>query len=472
MSTPGSKDLPLRVAVVGSGPAGFYVLQHLLREDGPAVEIDMFERLPAPFGLVRFGVAPDHPKIKSVVGVYEQLAADPRLDLYAGVEYGPDVTLEDLRAHYHQIVFCTGAQSDRRMDIPGEDLAGSHPATEFVAWYNGHPDYAHLEFDLSAPRAVVVGVGNVAIDVARILCRTPDELRATDIADHALAALSASRIREVWLVGRRGPLQAAFSNPEIKELGELADATASTVGDEVRLDAASQQALDRAPERALGRKVEILQSFADRHDPSRSRRLVIRFLLSPVGLLGDERGAVRAVRLARNVLEVDGSGALRARQTEQVETVEAGLVLRSVGYRGVALPGLPFDDRSGTIPHASGRVTASDGQALAGLYVAGWIKRGPSGIIGTNKPDAAETVRAMLDDLRAGRLLAPAAPARGAIAGRLAARGVRALTHDDWRRIDALELARGAAAGRPRVKLVRREEFLAALGRSPAPTAG
>jgi ferredoxin/flavodoxin---NADP+ reductase len=457
MRHPGTASDPLRVAVIGSGPAGFYVVQHLFRAGGPTVEVDMFERLAAPFGLVRFGVAPDHPKIKSVISVYEELAADPRFRLYANVDYGRDLSLADLRAHYHQIVFCTGAQSDRRLNVPGEDLAGSHPATEFVAWYNGHPDFAHLTFDLSCPRAVVVGVGNVAIDVARILCRTPEELARTDIAAHALAALRESRVREVSLLGRRGPLQAAFTNPEVKELGEMVDAAACTLPAEVTLDALSQKELERTQDRAETRKVQILQSYSGAGAAGKSRRLTIRFLVSPVEILGDARGHVRGVRLVHNELQADARGELKARATERQETLEAGLVLRSVGYHGVRLPDLPFDERAGVIPNAAGRVAP-------GVYVAGWIKRGPTGVIGTNKADAGETVRGMLEDLERGAVLDPREPGRQALQSLLASRGVRPVSYDDWRRIDALELARGAAAGRPRLKLVRHEEFLEALG--------
>jgi len=461
---PGNHEHPLRVAVIGSGPAAFYTVQHLFQAEGLVAQVDMFERLHAPFGLVRYGVAPDHPKIKSVTAVYDKLASNPALRLYGNVEIGRDLTLEELTTHYHQVVFCTGAQTDRSLGIPGEDLRGSWPATEFVGWFNGHPDHAQLEFDLSHPRVVVVGIGNVAVDVARILCRTPQELARTDIADHALEALRHSAVREVLLLGRRGPAQAAFTPPEAKELGQLEDATVSTVADEMTLDPVTQQTLAQQPDKATTRKLEILRNYVGRTEKGKSKRLVVRFLTSPTEILADDAGHLRAVRLVRNELVAGDGGAIRARATEQHELVEAGLVFRSVGYRGVPLAGLPFDERRGLIPNEEGRVIdAQTGRPLPGVYVAGWIKRGPSGVIGTNKPDAGETVRHMLTDLTDGAHLDPASPAIGSVETRLAQRGVDFLTYDDWRSIDAAEIARGKPQGRPRVKFIGRDEFRAAL---------
>jgi ferredoxin--NADP+ reductase len=456
---PGSDAMPLRVAVVGAGPAGFYTIQALLRASGLEARVDLFESLPSPFGLVRYGVAPDHEKIKSVTTVYDKLAQDPRCRFFGNVTFGRDLSLDELRALYHQIVFATGAQTDRRLNVPGEELRGSHPATEFVAWYNGHPDYSHLEFDLGCEQAIVVGVGNVAVDVARILCRTPDELATTDIADHALEALRHSRIREVWLIGRRGAAQASFTTPEVKELGELAGAVVSTRPEEVELDEFGREAV--AADRSVARKVEILQSWAARPVAGAARCLRLRFLLSPVEVVGDERGRVRAVRLARNEL-YRGQGGVRSRSTEQVETLPAGLVFRSVGYRGVALPGLPFLDGPGIVPNDRGRIVAP---SAGGLYVSGWIKRGPSGVIGTNKADAAETVAAMLEDLAAGRVLQPARSDPDGVVELLRRRAVSYLTYDDWLRIHAAETARGRAQGRPRVKFTRLRQFHEALGR-------
>ena len=468
MSAVGTPAQPLRVAVVGSGPAAFYAAESLFKQAALVVEVDMFERLPAPHGLVRFGVAPDHAKIKTVTRAYDTIAANPRFRFFGNVEFGRQVTLEDLSRYYHQIVFATGAQTDRHMGIPGEELAGSHPATEFVAWYNGHPDYRNFQFDLSVERAAVVGVGNVAIDVARVLLRTPDELVTTDIAAHALEALRESRIREVFLLGRRGPAQAAFTNPEVKEIGEMADADVVVRPDEVQLDPLSQAQVDAAGDRTLLKKIEILQEYARRPPGAKSRKLHVRFLVSPLELLGDTEGHVRGMRLGRNRLVASAGGAINAEATGEVEEMPVGLVFRSVGYRGVAIPGVPFDERRGVIPNEAGRVLDGAGSSALGLYVAGWIKRGPSGVIGTNKPDSAETVAAMLADVARGVHLQPTEGSADAAARFVLSRQPLAVSYADWRRIDALECSNGAACGRPRLKFASVDEMLAALGRVPA----
>ena len=463
--TLGTPERPLRVAVVGAGPAGFYVAEHLLRRTDLVVDVDLFDRLPTPYGLVRAGVAPDHQKIKAVTAAFDKVAGHPRFRFFGGVELGKDVGVSDLRAHYHQIVYATGAQTDRRMNIPGEDLVGSHPATEFVAWYNGHPDYRDCRFDLSQERVAVVGVGNVAVDVARILCRTPEELARTDIAEHALGALRGSRVKEVYLLGRRGAAQAAFTNPEIKELGELAAADIAVVPEEVELDPLSRQAIEKANDRAAMKKVEILQSYARRAAAGRPRRLTVRFLVSPVALLDDGAGAVGGIRLVRNRLVASAAGAIQAQATDRFEELPVGLVFRSVGYRGVPLPGVPFDDKWGVVLNEKGRVLDPDTrQPLAGEYTAGWIKRGPTGVIGTNKPDAAETVAAMLDDAAAGAALNPAEPDPDAAERLVRQRRPDYVAYADWLRLDQLEIARGESRGCPRVKFTRVHEMLAALG--------
>jgi ferredoxin--NADP+ reductase len=463
----GTASQPLRVAVIGSGPAAFYAVEHLFKQTALVVEADMFDRLPTPFGLVRYGVAPDHLKIKTVTRAYEAIAANPRFRFFGNVEFGRHVMLADLQQHYHHVVFATGAQTDRRMNIPGEDLQGSHPATEFVAWYNGHPDYRDHPFDVSVERAAVVGVGNVAIDVARILVRTPDELAKTDIATHALEALRHSRIKEVFLLGRRGPAQAAFTNPEVKEIGEMADADVIVRPDEVELDALSRAQLEAAQDRTLLKKVEILQGYAVRRPEGRSRRLHVRFLVSPVELVGDARGRVARMRLVRNTLVASDAGALNAQATDEFEDLDVGLVFRSVGYRGVALPGVPFHERWGVILNEKGRVLNPDGgRPLTGLYATGWIKRGPSGVIGTNKPDAVETVTSMLEDAAQGALWQPSQPSASAAAALVQVRQPLFVTYGDWRRLDALELSRGEEVGRPRLKFTTVDEMLTALGRT------
>jgi ferredoxin--NADP+ reductase len=454
------------VAIVGAGPTGYYAADELFRQAGLVVEIDMVDRLPTPYGLVRGGVAPDHQKIKAVTVAFAKVAAHPGFRFYGGVELGRDLRVEDLRTHYHQICYTTGAQTDRRLNVPGEDLKNSHAATEFVAWYNGHPDYRDRRFDLSKERAVVIGVGNVAVDVARILCRSPAELATTDIADHALEALRRSRVREVYLLGRRGPAQAAFTTPEIKELGELADADITVSAEEAALDPLSRAALDRVPDRSIARKIEIIQGYARRPRAGKSRLLALRFLVSPVELIGNEAGEVTAVTLVKNRLRATPTGTLQPEATEQRETLSAGLVFRSVGYRGVPLPGVPFNDDWDVILNEKGRVLDPDTKRPRhGEYTAGWIKRGPTGVIGTNKPDAVETVACMMEDLAGGVVLDPGVPAAEAADRLIRARQPRCVSHEDWLRLDEIECARGRDAGRPRVKLTGLEEMLAALGR-------
>ena len=466
MPRPGTDGRPLRVAVVGAGPAGFYTVEHLFRQPGLAVEVDLYDRLPTPYGLVRFGVAPDHEKIKNVTAVFDKTASRPEFRFFGHVELGKDVTIEDLRAHYHQIVYTTGAQTDRRMGIPGEDLRGSHPATDFVAWYNGHPDYREHRFDLTRERVAVVGVGNVAVDVVRILCRTPEELAATDISDDALAALRESRVREVYLLGRRGPAQAAFTNPEVRELGELPGADVVAMPDEVGLDPLPLTELEKSGDRSTRKKVEILREYARRMPLGKPRTLIIRFLVSPVAIHGGENGDVTGLRVVRNELHATAAGTLQARPTERFEELSVGLVFRSVGYRGVPIPGVPFHDAWGVILNDKGRVLEPDSrEPRLGEYAAGWIKRGPTGVIGTNKPDAAETVASMVEDLGRDRVLSPSEAEPGAALSLVCQRQPQYISWTDWQRLDALEVARGRASGRPRVKFTRVEEMLAALGR-------
>lgn len=464
MSELGTAAHPLRVAIVGSGPAGFYAAEHLLKQSEVAVRVDMFDRLPTPFGLVRFGVAPDHQKIKSVTKVFDRIARHDAFRFFGNVDVGKDVTLQELACHYHQICLATGAQTDRRMGIPGEDLERSHAATEFVAWYNGHPDYRDREFDLSGERVAVVGVGNVAVDVARVLLKTPAELAKTDIADHALEALRESRVREVYMLGRRGPAQAAFTNVEVRELGELEGADIRVFPEEVRLDPLSQAEVEASDDETLKKKIEIVQGFATHRRRGKARLLTLRFLVSPTELVAGPDGGVRAMRLVRNHLVSEG-GELQCRPTSETEELPVDLVFRSVGYRGVAIPGLPFDERKGIVPNQAGRVRqGTSAEPVRGMYVSGWIKRGPSGVIGTNKKDGSETAAAMLEDAARGAVLAPShADDPSAIEALVRARRPDVVTYADWARIDQLECARGAAQGRPRVKLCTRAEVRAAL---------
>lgn len=466
MTHPGTEDQPLRVAIVGAGPAAFYAADYLIKQDDLSVEIDMFDRLPTPFGLVRGGVAPDHQNIKNVARIFHKTALNPGFRFFGNVEFGTDIFLEDLRSHYHQIFYATGAQTDRSLGIPGEDLEGSHSATEFVAWYNGHPDYRHLKFDLSAENVVVVGVGNVAVDVARILCRTHEELARTDIADYALDALRQSNVQNVYMLGRRGPLQAAFTPPEVKELGEMEDADVVVRPDEAGLDPLSAEDLD-ASDRNTRRNVEIVQEFAARRPEGKPKRLHIRFLVSPVEILGDESGGVAGVRLVRNELYRNEQGRLRPRATDIVEEIDVQLVFRSVGYQGVPLPDVPFNEDWHVILNERGRVLdPATRKHIVGEYVGGWIKRGPSGVIGTNKADSVETVECMLEDLEAGLLLDPSQPSAEAAERLIRERQPDYISYDDWMRLDEIETARGKDGGRPRVKFTSLSDMLGALDRS------
>ena len=444
-------ERPLRVAVVGSGPAGFYAAGALLSAD-PPVEVDMIERLPTPWGLVRLGVAPDHPKLKTVSRAFEKIAEQPGFRFLGNVEVGRDLHADDLARLYDAVIYAVGAQTDRRLGIPGEDLPGSWPATEFVAWYNGHPDFQDIPFDLDVERAVVIGVGNVALDIARMLALTREELAPTDASDAAIDAIAASSLKEIVVVGRRGPAQAAFTTPELQEMGELAGADVFV--DPADLEGAEPK--DTNSERNLA----VLRELAAKEPQSKPRRVVFRFFESPVAILGDDR--VEGIELVRNVLDENE----RAVATDVTETLECSLVFRSVGYRGVELPGVPFDDGRGTIANEGGRVTDDMGNFVPGVYCAGWIKRGPTGVIGTNKKDATETVELLLEDVAAGRLRPNPEASAEAVDALLAERGARVVEYAGWTAIDEAERAAGEKNGRPRVKFCSWDDLLSAANPS------
>jgi ferredoxin/flavodoxin---NADP+ reductase len=416
----------------------------------------MVERLPTPWGLVRLGVAPDHPKLKEVSRAFEKIASRPGFRFLGNVEVGRDVTHAELTRLYDAVVYAVGAQTDRRLGIPGEDLPGSWSATSFVAWYNGHPDFQDLSFDLSHERAVVVGNGNVALDVARMLSLTREELEATDTTEPAIDAISESGIREIVVLGRRGPVQAAWTPAELAELGELAAADVLLDPEELVLDPASEAELEAATP-IVRRNVDVLRDFASRPAGGKQRAVRLRFRVSPVAILGEER--VEDVEVARNLLEPDGRGSVRAVSTDEREVISCGIVFRSVGYHGVALPETPFDEGAGTIPNAGGRVLDPAGTPVPGVYCAGWIKRGPTGVIGTNKKDATETIDHLLEDARAGALPRSPEPPH-ALEQLLAERGVDAVMYPGWEAIDTLERSRGEPKGRPRIKLRTWDELL------------
>lgn len=460
MSTLGTEAHPWRIAIIGAGPAGFYAAEHFFKQEGLHVQVDVFDRLPTPYGLVRAGVAPDHEKIKNVTRVFDRIASNPSFRFFGNVDYGTHISLDQLEDCYHQVYFSTGAQVDRQLGIPGEDLNRSHSATEFVAWYNGHPDFRNLEFDLSQERVAIVGVGNVAIDVARILCKTVDELKTTDIADHALDALARSNVKEVILMGRRGPAQAAFTLKEIKEMGELEDASSVTLPEEMALDQHSAQALEDHPDRMTSKKLEVLNSFLDDSKQGVSRTCHVRFLVSPLELMDDGSGAVGGMKVGRNRLEPSSSGRLSARSTGETFEWPVGLVFRSVGYRGVALPDIPFREDWGVVWNEKGRVTNESGDVMPGVYVGGWIKRGPTGVIGTNKPDAVETVQCMIEDLENGVHFNPS---NEDVAAFVHERQPDVFSYEDWLALNEIETARGEAAGRPRVKFTTIPEMIEAI---------
>jgi ferredoxin--NADP+ reductase len=450
-----------RVAIVGAGPAGAFAAAQVLWSL-PEAEIDLFERLPTPWGLLRGGVAPDHQEIKRLADTFDRETLGRGCRFLGNVEVGVDISHAELMRHYTAVVYATGAQTDKSLAIPGENLLGSWAATEFVAWYNGHPDYRDLEFDLSATRAVVIGNGNVAADVTRMLTLSPRELERTDVADHALDALRESRIQEVVVLGRRGPAQAAFTSAELRELGHLHGVDISVNPEDVELDPVSRRWLDEEGTFTARKNVELLREFAAqpaRDDPG--RRIELRFLSSPVQVHG--KAEVEAIDVRRNEIVQADDGSIRARPVnEEVETIECGIVLRSVGYRAVPLPDVPFDERHFVLPNERGRVLAPDGEPLPGVYAVGWIKRGPTGILGTNKRDAEETIHCLIEDLKAGALSQPPKTDSEHIAALLAERKPDVVTAQGWRAIDAQELEHGRSEQRPRVKLASREQLLAA----------
>lgn len=455
MITLGTPERPLRVAVIGSGPSGFYAAATLYKHS-IKVKVDMFDRLPTPFGLVRYGVAPDHPKIKSVIKVYEKEAQRPDFAFFGNVTLGEDISIDELKRFYDAIIVATGAQTDRRLDVPGENLPGSFASTEIVGWYNGHPDFQDLKVDLSHEVAVVFGQGNVAMDVCRILLKTVDELKSTDITQNALEVLAASKIREVHCIGRRGPVQAAFTPVEIREFGELAECAAIVNPEDLKINKASRKELQ---DPILKKKFDILCELAEHQQTGKKRKFVLHFCKSPVEITGS--GRVQSVTLEKNEL-IGEPKAQKVRGTGVRETIQCGFVVRSVGQQGVPVKDLPFSEQEGVIPNIKGRVVDAS-KVYNGLYVAGWIKRGPTGIIGINKPDSEETVQSLMDDLP--KLTACPRPSSEELRIFLESRGVRVVTFADWKKIDAAEIERGLKLGKPREKFIRTKGMLDALGK-------
>jgi ferredoxin--NADP+ reductase len=441
------------VAVVGSGPAGFYVTEALLQSDVP-IRVDMIERLPVPFGLVRYGVAPDHQKLKAVTAVFERIANDENFTFLGNVEVGRDVEVAQLREAYDAVVLATGALSDRPLGIQGENLPGSEAATEIVAWYNGHPDFQNRTFDLSHPNVVVIGNGNVALDVCRILAKDIDELKRSDISENALEALAASQITDIFLVGRRGPAQAKFTSKELREFGEFRHAQAVVDREELDLNATSIEELESPQGESASRNVELLRSFSAREGRAspKPKRVHFRFLLAPMRVVGRER--VEGIDFQKVALTGPAFNQ-SVKPTGAKVRLPAGLLIRSVGYMGTPIAGVPFDYATATIPHTDGRVSISGGMIASGLYVAGWIKRGPSGVIGTNRACGVETSQAILADLQSmDRSSSAQTPDRREQLLRALAHAPRKIVDfAGWRRIDALERAAGAVREKPREKI-------------------
>ncbi|MFZ8920110.1 MAG: FAD-dependent oxidoreductase [bacterium] len=455
-------DSAKRVAIVGSGPAAFYSAMELLRHDDPMVSVDMLERLPTPYGLVRGGVAPDHEKIKSVTKIFERAAGHPRFRFFGNVEFGKDIQRLDLLQRYHAVIYAFGSRTDRHLNIIGETLQGSHAATEFVGWYNGHPDYRHHQFDLTSKRVAIIGMGNVAIDCARILCQDPENLAKTDIAQHALEALRQSEVEEVFLIGRRGPVQAAFTPAEVRELLHLPKVDAVMRASDLELDDHSKEELSKAS-RNTKLNLEILQQIHDQGDRGNPRKLHLCFLISPTKIEGSEK--VEGLELVHNEIVKEG-GVLRAKATDEVMHLNVDMVFRSIGYMGEAIPGLPFDDRRGTLPNDQGQLLDGvDGKLLNQEYTAGWIKRGPSGVIGTNKQDATETVSRLKKNWQTSPTPQPKLVQHDLL-DLLKKKKIQFVSFEDWKKLDKFEIEQGQQNGKSRHKICEVQEMLDLIRRT------
>ena len=455
-------DSAKRVAIVGSGPAAFYSAMELLRHDDPMVSVDMLERLPTPYGLVRGGVAPDHEKIKSVTKIFERAAGHPRFRFFGNVEFGKDIQRLELLEHYHAVIYAFGSRTDRHLNIIGETLPGSHAATEFVGWYNGHPDYRHHQFDLTSKRVAIIGMGNVAIDCARILCQDPENLAKTDIAQHALEDLRQSEVEEVFLIGRRGPVQAAFTPAEVRELLHLPKVDAVMRASDLELDDHSKEELSKAS-RNTKLNMEILQQIHDQGDRGNPRKLHLCFLISPTKIEGSEK--VEGLELVHNEIVKEG-GVLRAKATDEVMHLNVDMVFRSIGYMGEAIPGLPFDDRRGTLPNDQGQLLDGvDGKLLNQEYTAGWIKRGPSGVIGTNKQDATETVSRLKKNWQTSPTPQPKLVQHDLL-DLLKKKKIEFVSFEDWKKLDKYEIEQGQQNGKSRHKICEVQEMLDLIRRT------
>lgn len=449
---------PLTVAIVGSGPSGFYAAKALLNA-GPNIQINMIERLPVPFGLVRYGVAPDHPKLKMVSAVFQRIAENPRVRFFGNVSLGRDISLKDLKATHHAVILCHGAGSERKLGIPGENLQGSYSAAAFVAWYNGHPDYTQTEFDLSKEVAVIIGQGNVAADIARILMKPVDDLKSTDIATHALEQLAKSRVREVHIIGRRGPVQAKFASKELRELGALNGCSTTCAEEGFQLGPSDVSELAEKTGNNAVKCFDLFKTFGQVPNSTNNRHIRFHFLLSPIEMLGDSH--LESIRFLRNRLSGEAMSQF-ALSTEARIDIPCGICFKSIGYRGIPIADAPFDETRGIIPNNEGRVIDANGVLLPGIYVSGWIKRGPFGFIGTNKADSFETVETLIRDLP--HLSEFTDTGNEGLVTLLKARKVAFVDFDKWRMIDNAELQKGQQLGKSREKITSIAQMLAIAG--------
>jgi len=459
MANLGTEQNPLLVAIVGSGPSGFYAAEALIKSEFE-VNVDIIERLPSPYGLVRSGVAPDHPKLKTAINLYKKIADDPHFNLIANVTVGRDISIEDLRKTHHAVILTYGAETDRKLGVPGEDLKGSHTATEFVGWYNGHPDYRELEFDLSQDTAVIIGQGNVAADVSRILSKTVDELKHTDIAQHALDVLAESKLKEIHVIGRRGPAQAKFTPKELREFGELSDCNPIILEEDLQLNDESKKELEEKTNVTNRKVYDQFCEYSKRElDSSKSKKCFFRFLMGPQEIIGNNQ--IEKLILEKN--ELSGEPFKQsAKGTNETIEINTGILFRSIGYHGIPMPGVPFHESWGTIPNENGRVTENDGAIVDQLYTGGWIKRGPSGIIGTNRACSVETVTNLLNDIEK---LDTETKKHGAkeIYSKLDSKNVRHINFAEWSQIDTKEIEHGEPKGKPREKYTSIEEMLSVI---------
>ena len=457
----GSKQRPLTIAIIGSGPSGFYAADALLKQKNSSVEVDMFEMLPTPYGLVRAGVAPDHQKIKTVSKIYDDIAQLPQFRFWGNIEFGKDLKKSDILERFDAVIYATGLQSDRKMGIPGEHLAGSTSATEFVGWYNGHPDFQHLEFDFSTENVAIIGMGNVAMDISRILAMTGDELSATDIAHHALQPLSESRIKNIYLIARRGPMQAAFDNTSTRVIPRLSGAVALVDPDELKLEQETRMILEQTREQRIINNLKFLDAISKNRASPDLRNIYFLFRRTPLEIYASKKNIAGGLRMVKNELFQDEFGSLKSRATDVAENLEAGLVIRSIGYQLKPLPDVPFDVRQGVIANDDGRVISIETRDICpGEYVTGWAKRGPTGVIGTNKPDAMATVRYLLEDFQNKTAGVGDEPQSQRVMDLLKSKKLVFVPFEDWKILDKAELEEGKKKAKPREKITTVEEML------------